>query len=299
MERATGCMRAAAAILRDPRAPAHEAIGPLSRGWSELARALEPEVDPADPEDVARCVGRGLDRVRETTRGRMRERARRLVAAGHTTAPEGVEDPTVLRADLGLLRRALSEVRHGRMPWPRRVVARGAPLAAAVAAGIMVASVCVGLASRGWHGWRGAYYPQLGFRGDPVHRRDVRIQFWWDYGAALPALPRDAFTVRWDTCLEMPERRKLEVALGSDDGSRLFIDGERILDNWRTQPFHRETGHLQLDPGLHHVRVEYFEAGGEASITLELREPRMLPGAIPLDRFHLPADAAGSDTPCR
>ena len=48
----------------------------------------------------------------------------------------------------------------------------------------------------------------------------------------MEAFPKDKFTVRWETCLEVPKDMDVRFQLGSDDGSRLFVNGKKILDFW-------------------------------------------------------------------
>lgn len=148
------------------------------------------------------------------------------------------------------------------------------------------------------HGWRGAYYPEPDFGGTPILRRDPKIAFQWLFGAALPGLPDDHFTVRWETCLVLEEGQELEVRLGSDDGTRMFVDGRKVLDNWRPQTFHWTTGTVHLQAGSHALVVEYFEGTGNAEVTAELHIPGLHPEPVPLPWLHLPEGDPGTEAPC-
>ena len=44
-----------------------------------------------------------------------------------------------------------------------------------------------------------------------------------------------------------------------DDGARLWVDDELVIDHWRTGVPKGYTGEIALDEGLHHLRLEYFE----------------------------------------
>ncbi len=50
-----------------------------------------------------------------------------------------------------------------------------------------------------------------------------------------------------------------EFSLLSDDGSRLYIDGEEVINNDGQHPPEEETGSIVLDPGIHRIRVSYFQ----------------------------------------
>jgi PA14 domain len=48
-------------------------------------------------------------------------------------------------------------------------------------------------------------------------------------------------------------------SLTSDDGAKLYIDDRLVVDNDGEHPPREETGHLDLTPGVHEIRVSYFQ----------------------------------------
>ncbi len=87
---------------------------------------------------------------------------------------------------------------------------------------------------------------------------------------------KDYFSVRHTGYLTIPESGNWSFHLGSDDGSKLWIDGQEVIDN---KGIH---GHTELssnaswyDAGQYHVRTEMFEHGGWASIDLSWSGPNM------------------------
>ncbi len=52
----------------------------------------------------------------------------------------------------------------------------------------------------------------------------------------------------------------------TDDGVRVYVDDQLVIDAWRVQPATNYFGDMVLGPGNHTIRVEYFEASGVASI---------------------------------
>ena len=47
--------------------------------------------------------------------------------------------------------------------------------------------------------------------------------------------------------------------LTSDDGSKLYIDGRKVIDNDGTHPAQTEEGQIKLSGGSHRIRVSYFQ----------------------------------------
>jgi len=47
--------------------------------------------------------------------------------------------------------------------------------------------------------------------------------------------------------------------LASDDGSKLYIDNKRVIDNDGIHPIHPEQCSITLKGGIHHIRISYFQ----------------------------------------
>jgi hypothetical protein len=58
-------------------------------------------------------------------------------------------------------------------------------------------------------------------------------------------------------------------ALTSDDGSKLYIDDNRVIDNDGIHASHPEFGSITLKGGIHHIRISYFQ-GPRDSVALIL-----------------------------
>ena len=62
--------------------------------------------------------------------------------------------------------------------------------------------------------------------------------------------------------------------LESDDGSRLFIDNQLVINNGGVHPMlEAASAPLTLDVGMHDIRVEYFENTGGAGVILRWDPP--------------------------
>jgi len=77
--------------------------------------------------------------------------------------------------------------------------------------------------------------------------------------------------------------------LHSDDGSRLLIDGEVVVDNDGLHSPLEKKGGIALAKGWHAIRVEWFNASGGADLSVTIGVPGGEPRAMPADfLFHAP-----------
>ncbi|MET0460764.1 MAG: putative Ig domain-containing protein, partial [Ilumatobacteraceae bacterium] len=126
--------------------------------------------------------------------------------------------------------------------------------------------VCPGVVA----GWRGVYYPNVSLAGEPGQcRDDPSVDFDWGTGAAGPDLPEDGFSVHW-TRKQAFAAGTYTFSMGSDDGSRLYIDGVLVLDRWvdGLYPAPVPTVVVDLTEGNHTIDMEYYDATGSARATL-------------------------------
>ena len=65
----------------------------------------------------------------------------------------------------------------------------------------------------------------------------------------------------WD---KVREGRRLTF----DDGARLYVNDELVIDAWRTGAPKGFSGEIELDEGTHRLRLEYFDARYDAQVHL-------------------------------
>jgi uncharacterized protein YraI len=113
--------------------------------------------------------------------------------------------------------------------------------------------------------WRGEYFNNTSFSGNPVSvRDDANINFDWGAGSPIPGvLNSDNFSVRWTRTVNFtPGRYRLTAT--TDDGMRVWINNQLFIDQWRDQVVNTYTADVTLPGGDLPVRVEYYERGGGA-----------------------------------
>jgi len=83
----------------------------------------------------------------------------------------------------------------------------------------------------------------------------------------------DGFVARLEGYLHAPLAGTWGFELASDDGSRLTVDGRRVIDNDGVHPTTRRAGTIELAAGVHPIVIEYFEAAGEQVLDLSVVPP--------------------------
>ena len=116
--------------------------------------------------------------------------------------------------------------------------------------------------------WKGEYWSNRSLDGYPaLVRNDRVIDFDWGYNAPAAGLPRDNFSASWRGQLSFEEGLYRFHAV-VDDGIRLYVDGAPVLDDWQDRGKRELIADRWLPAGNHDLRVEYYEHGGQALISL-------------------------------
>lgn len=85
---------------------------------------------------------------------------------------------------------------------------------------------------------------------------------------------RDSFfAIDFDGYLLIPADEVYGLSLISDDGSRLFLDGNEIINNDGIHGLREEGGYFPLGKGYHKIRIEYFQREGGVGLKLLLEVP--------------------------
>ncbi|UCG59582.1 MAG: hypothetical protein JSU70_08705 [Phycisphaerales bacterium] len=130
------------------------------------------------------------------------------------------------------------------------------------------------------------------FRTLVLTRMDPGVDFDWGNGSPDPKIGADKFSVRWTGELEVAAPELYTFSTNSDDGVRLWLDDELIIDNWtdhgavvnRSKP-------MELAAGLYFIQMEYYENGGSAVAELSWENPCMPAQIIPAGALSPPLRA--------
>lgn len=112
--------------------------------------------------------------------------------------------------------------------------------------------------------WKGEYFANRNLSGAPlIVRNDRELNLNWGSAAPAAGLPADGFAVRWTRTLSF-DAGDYRFYAHTDDGLRLWLDGWLVIDDWNDGGRLRVGDFKNLGAGNHTVRIEYFEAQGDA-----------------------------------
>ncbi len=119
-------------------------------------------------------------------------------------------------------------------------------------------------------GLTGNYFSGMNFETSVFSRTDKTIDFNWGVGSPDAALPIDGFSVRWEGEIQPLFSETYTFAINSDNGRRLWINDQLIIDKWISDWGTEYTGQITLQAGQKYsFKMEYYEEIGGAAAKLE------------------------------
>jgi hypothetical protein len=132
--------------------------------------------------------------------------------------------------------------------------------------------------------WKGEYWNNRNLAGGPISTRNDRaITFDWGSGSPASNIPADNFSARWSRALKF-DRGLYRFVVRADDGVRVTIDGQRVIDEWHLNDGRNAYQVEARLGGTHQVVVEYYEASAGARIDvrwsrIDVNRPTFTPTA--------------------
>jgi len=115
-----------------------------------------------------------------------------------------------------------------------------------------------------------------------MKRLDPMVNFSWGDNSPDPSVPADNFMVRWTGEVETPISATYTFHTQSDDGIRLWVNDEQLIDNWTDHGSTPDSGEIALEQGQRYpIVLEFYENGGGAVCQLAWSTPTMPREAIP------------------
>jgi hypothetical protein len=129
---------------------------------------------------------------------------------------------------------------------------------------------------------------------------DATIDFNWQSGGKGPGLPSNNFSVRWTGQVQPEHSETYTFYTQADDGTRLWVNGTLLIDDWTNHAVREKQGQITLQAGQKYdIKLEYFENGGKAVCKLLWSSPSQSKQIIPSVNLFSPdvSNARSSDQP--
>jgi hypothetical protein len=145
-------------------------------------------------------------------------------------------------------------------------------------------------------GLTGAYFDNADFTNLKLVRTDATVNFDWGGGSPDASIGADTFSVRWTGKVQPLYTETYTFYTTSDDGVRLWVNGQQIINNWTDHAPTENSGTIALSAGQQYdIRMDMFENGGGATAKLSWSSATETKKIIPQSQL-FPAPFVGTGT---
>jgi RHS repeat-associated protein len=121
--------------------------------------------------------------------------------------------------------------------------------------------------------------------GTPVLHNTVQagVDATWATGSPAPGVQADWFSDRWTGDITFASAGTYSLRALQDDGVRIFIDDKAIVDSWVYTHSYSPSGLFTTGQAneKHRIRIDHFEGGGDANLTLYWTPPGGTEAVVP------------------
>jgi beta-glucosidase len=112
------------------------------------------------------------------------------------------------------------------------------------------------------NGLKGEYFNNRNVEGNPVLTRiDNQLEFDWPWSPG-DGVTDDDFSIRWTGYIQSEKSFDGWLGLSSDDGIRMWVDDQLVIDNWTKGATSMVTTPKNIEAGKKYkVRIEMWEGG--------------------------------------
>jgi RHS repeat-associated protein len=138
-------------------------------------------------------------------------------------------------------------------------------------------------------GLTGRYFDNMDFTNLKLTRNDATVNFDWGVGTPHSSVGVDTFTVRWEGKVEPRYSQLYTFYTATDDGVRLWVNGQLLIDKWIDQGPTEWSGQISLTAGQrYNITMEFYENGGGALAKLSWSSASQAKEIIPQSQLYAP-----------
>lgn len=138
-------------------------------------------------------------------------------------------------------------------------------------------------------GLLGQYYNGINFETLKLTRIDPTLNFNWGIGSPDELLGVDRFSARWTGKVQAKYSETYTFYTNSDDGVRLWLNGQQLIDNWIPHGLTQDSATITLVEGQQYdIKFDYYEETGSASAGLSWASASQRKEIIPQSQLYEP-----------
>jgi polygalacturonase len=132
------------------------------------------------------------------------------------------------------------------------------------------------------NGLKAEYYDNANLTNLKLTRTDSTVNFDWGTGSPDATIAPNTFSVRWTGQVQPQTSGSYTFFTQSDDGIRLWVNGQRIINNWTNHSVTENKGTITLTGGQKYdIKLEYYENTGSAVAKLLWSGPGVTKQIVP------------------
>ncbi len=132
--------------------------------------------------------------------------------------------------------------------------------------------------------WYAYYYDNIDLTGHPVNSETIKsgsngsLSQNHGYGSPISGVPNDYFSAKYISAQRITAGEYI-VKTGADDGVRVYIDGELVLDRWNNTSYREDAVKINIkdnqslgsrDKDIHWIEIEYYEHKNSARLDFSI-----------------------------
>ncbi|MEH2125138.1 PA14 domain-containing protein [Nostoc sp.] len=139
------------------------------------------------------------------------------------------------------------------------------------------------------NGLKAEYYDNIDFTNLKQTRIDPTVNFNWGAGSPNASIDADTFSARWTGQVEAKYSETYKFYTTADDGVRLWVNGQQIINQFIDQPATESSGSIALVAGQKYdIKLEYYENKNNAVSQLRWSSASQVKEIIPQSQLYSP-----------
>ncbi len=138
-------------------------------------------------------------------------------------------------------------------------------------------------------GLLGEYFSDKNLTTPDLFRIDPTVNFNWNNNSPDPSMAQTNYSVKWTGTVQALYSETYTFYTTSDDGARLWVNGQEIINDWQDQGPTEYSGTIALQAGQKYsIEMDYYQDGGGAVATLSWSSASQAKQIIPAAQLYSP-----------